>query len=39
MKTQEQIEEEIRKHKEVITHKFNEKMHSCIIEALEWVLK
>ncbi len=44
MKSEEQIREEISKHKKAIIHKFNErtldeKLHSCIIEALEWVLK
>lgn len=44
MKTEEQIREEIRKHKEAITHRFSErsldeKMHACIIETLEWVLE
>lgn len=45
MKTEEQIKEEIRKHKEYLKNtKFQDrtieqKMHSSIIEALEWVLK
>lgn len=43
MKTEQQIKEEIRKHKEAITHVFNEmtleeKIHSWIISTLEWVL-
>lgn len=43
MKTEQQIKEEIRKHKKAIPHLFNEmspeeKIHSCIISTLEWVL-
>ena len=45
MKTENQIKEEIKKHKEYLKNiKFQErtveqKMHSAIIEALEWVIK
>lgn len=45
MKTEEQIKEEIRKHKEwlkenQLTGSKNEIwLHSCIIEGLEWVIK
>lgn len=44
MKKEEQIREEIKKHKEAITHPFSErtqeeKIHSWIISTLEWVLK
>lgn len=44
MKTEEQIKEEIRKHKEHLKHTnfkdrtIEQKMHSAIIEALKWVL-
>lgn len=44
MKTEEQIKEEIKKHKEYLEHTnfvertTEQKMHSAIIEALEWVL-
>ena len=44
MKTENQIKEEIKKHKEYLKHtNFEErtteqKMHSAIIETLEWVL-
>lgn len=44
MKTEDQIIEELKKHKEAIQNKFNnrtedEKIHSYIISTLEWVLK
>lgn len=45
MKTEKQIKEEIKKHKEYLKNTtFNDrtteqKMHSAIVEALEWVLK
>ena len=45
MKTEEQIKEEIRKHKERLKNvKFEDrtieqKLHSAIVETLEWVLK
>lgn len=45
MKTEQQIKEEIRKHKDYLKNTtFNnrtveQKMHSAIVEALEWVLK
>ena len=44
MKTELEIREEIRKHKEAIENNFenwtqDEKLHNSIIIALEWVLK
>ena len=45
MKTEKQIEEEIKKHKEhlenttVSDRTTEQKIHSAIVEALEWVLK
>lgn len=44
MRTQEQIEEELKKHKQRLkdNKSLNEKqkyIHKCYIEALEWVLK
>ena len=45
MKTEEQIKEEIRKYKKNLEHTnfknrtVEQKMHSAIIEALEWVIK
>lgn len=44
MKTEKQIKEEIKKHKEYLENTtfkdrtIEQKMHSAIIEALEWVL-
>lgn len=45
MKTEKQIQEEIRKHKQSLKNTnfqnrtTEQKMHSAIVEALEWVLK
>ena len=45
MKTEEEIQKEIKKHKEALGHTnfkdrtVEQKMHSAIVEALEWVLK
>lgn len=44
MKTEQEIKEEIRKHKEAIKNKIgektqNDKIHLWIIQTLEWVMK
>jgi len=44
MKTIEQIQEEVRKHKQALKNnkemkKMQKYIHECYIEALEWVLK
>ena len=44
MKTEKEIREEIKRHKEAIKNKIGEKtaddkIHICIIQTLEWVIK